>query len=131
MDHPPTGHSTELRPSDSVSLRRGLAKACRFWAPRRIHYNLLLLLVAATWVVATWPHFRPAFALVPMLQFAGLALLANVCYSAAYLVDLLIQLSVSSARWAAARGALWVAGMLLAILLENYWIGDEIYPFVR
>ena len=26
---------------------------------------------------------------------------------------------------------LWVVGTLLAILFENYWIADEIYPFVQ
>jgi hypothetical protein len=26
---------------------------------------------------------------------------------------------------------LWLMGMLFAIVFENYWIADEIYPFVR
>jgi hypothetical protein len=25
---------------------------------------------------------------------------------------------------------LWVVGMLLAVWLKNYWIADEIYPYV-
>jgi hypothetical protein len=29
------------------------------------------------------------------------------------------------------RSVLWVIGTLFAILLANYWIADEIYPFVR
>jgi hypothetical protein len=29
------------------------------------------------------------------------------------------------------RWGLWVIGTLFAIVFENYWIADEIYPFVR
>ncbi len=58
-----------------------------------------------------------------------LALLANLCYCAGYLTEILIQNSTSS--WNRQRWAVWVVGTLLAILFENYWIADEIYPFVR
>ena len=57
-----------------------------------------------------------------------LALLANVCYSAAYLVD--ISLQFTFATWRKYRWTLLLAGVLLAMLIENYWIADEIYPFV-
>jgi hypothetical protein len=29
------------------------------------------------------------------------------------------------------RWGLWVIGTLFAVLLANYWIVDEIYPFVQ
>jgi hypothetical protein len=29
------------------------------------------------------------------------------------------------------RLALWLAGMVFAIVFANYWIADEIYPFVN
>lgn len=60
-----------------------------------------------------------------------LALLANVCYCAAYLVDIPTQYSSVGAIWRRRRWGLWLMGMLFAIVLENYWIADEIYPFVR
>ncbi|HEY6126897.1 MAG TPA: hypothetical protein VIW23_01830 [Candidatus Acidoferrum sp.] len=60
-----------------------------------------------------------------------LALMANACYCAAYLVDLPMQSSPLSATWKRRRWMLWVAGTLFAILLANYWIVDEIYPFVH
>jgi hypothetical protein len=71
------------------------------------------------------------FTLQSLLLLSILALLANACYCAAYLVDLPMQsLSVGDAlrrlRW-----VLWVIGTLFAIVFENYWIADEIYPFVR
>ncbi len=76
-------------------------------------------------------HFRPAFTLQSLLLLAILALLANACYCAAYLVDLPMQsLSVGDAL-RRQRRVLVVIGTLFAILLANYWIADEIYPFVR
>ena len=101
--------------------------ALRFWEPRRIVYNLVLFLVFAVWVLLTWPHFRPAFHWFPLFQLSVLALLANFCYSAAYVADIVIQESNLGTAW---RSALWIAGTVLAIIFENYWIADEIYDFV-
>ena len=115
--------SPELR-SFAVSL----ADAARFWEPRRIYYNLLLLAVTAFWSIESWPHFRGALQLTPLLLFGVLAFLANICYSAAYISDLLAQryaLALISAR---KRWALWTIGTLFAMLLASYWINDEIYP---
>lgn len=83
----------------------------------------------------TWPHFRSVQLLgIPsgdahpaLLILIILAVLANLCYSAAYLVDIPLQLTYST--WPKYRWALLLAGTLFAILLENYWIADEIYPF--
>lgn len=110
---------------------KGLIEAARFWEPRRLLYNFLLTGVVLIWVVKTWPHFRPAMTLESLGIMVVLALLANACYCAAYLAEILIQNATSSAAWNRQRWAIWVAGTLFAILFENYWIADEIYPFVR
>ena len=110
--------------------RRVLSDAARFWEPRRVIYNLLLTAVVVIWLVASWPHFRPAFTLQSLLFLAFMALGANLCYSAAYLADIPLQglmLGPVRSRW---RWGLWLLGTLLAIVFENYWIADEIYPFV-
>ena len=117
--------------SNPHSLRTSLAEAARFWEPRRILYNLVLTAVVVVWLVASWPHFRPAFTLSSLGAMVVLALLANACYSAAYLVDIPLQRSLSAIRWKPRRAALWWTGMLFALLLANYWIADEIYPYVR
>jgi hypothetical protein len=131
METPQPTQSQGLDKSPFEPLRGLLADAIRFWEPRRLVYNLILAVVVVIWIVASWPHFRPAFTLHSLLLLSILALLANVCYCAAYLVDIPMQgLSVGTAlkrqRW-----GLWVIGTLFAILFENYWIVDEIYPFVR
>jgi hypothetical protein len=123
--------SQDFGKSPSGPFRRLLTDAIRFWEPRRFIYNLVLAVVVMVWLVATWPHFRPMLTLSSLLLPIILALLANACYCAAYLLDIPMQsLSVGTAlrrqRW-----VLWVIGTLFAILLANYWIADEIYPFVR
>ena len=131
METAPPTQSQGFGKSPSGRFRAFLTDAIRFWEPRRLVYNLILAVVVVVWLVASWPHFRPVFTLHSLLLLSILALLANLCYCAAYLVDLPMQsLSVGDAlrrqRW-----GLWVIGTLFAIVFENYWIADEIYPFVR
>lgn len=57
-----------------------------------------------------------------------LALIANVCYSAAYVVDLGFSATPVREGWRHRPGLLWAAGTLLALLIEHHWIGDEVYP---
>lgn len=117
--------------SPSGPLRGFLADAIRFWEPRRLVYNLILAIVVVVWIAASWPHFRPMFAPHGLLLLVILALLANACYCTAYILDIPMQslfVGDSLRYW---RWCLWVIGTLLAVVLANYWIVDEIYPFVR
>jgi hypothetical protein len=119
-------------PMTNQSLNRDgnvptLRDAARFWERGRIFYNAILIAIVLLWVVLTWPHFRPALSLSPLLAMAVLGLLANVCYSAAYAAEIVLLRTSTSRRL---RWALWSLGTLFAIVLENYWIADEIYPSV-
>ena len=117
-------------------FKHSVADALRYWELRRLLYNVVLTLVAVSWVVLTWPHFRPVHLMgIPpgdthpaLIILIILAFLANVCYSAAYLVDIPLQLAF--ATWRKHRWALLLTGTVFAVLVENYWIADEIYPFV-
>jgi hypothetical protein len=111
-------------------FRPAFADAVGFWEPRRLVYNLVLGGVVMTWIVASWPHFRPALTLDALLAFAVLGLLANLCYCAAYLVDIPMLLSGLGAGWKRRRWILWLLGMIVAFILTNYWIADEVYPYV-
>ena len=115
---------------NAPALRALLDDALRYWESRRILYNLGLGAVVLAWVALTWPHFRPALTLQALALLSVLAVLANVCYCAAYLVDLPLQYSSFRAGWRRRRFALWLAGMLFAAVLASYWIADEIYPYV-
>jgi hypothetical protein len=118
-----------LGKSPSDPFRGLLADAIRFWEPRRLLYNFVLSAVVAIWLVVTWPHFRAAATLQSLALLGILAFVANLCYCAAYLVDIPMQHSSLNALWRRRRWVLWLMGMLFAILLANYWIVDEIYPY--
>lgn len=107
-----------------------LAQAARFWEPLRIAYNLVLLGVVTAWIIGTWPHFQPALKFSSLLPMSVLALIANVLYCAAYLVDVPLQ---QAARQFLGRGRwiLWTAGTIFAMVLSSYWIVDEIYPDIH
>jgi hypothetical protein len=128
METVPPTPSTDLGQSPARPFRRLLADAVRFWEPRRLLYNLLLTIVVGLWLVGSWPHFRPALTWPTLIPLSFLAFLANVCYSAAYLVDIPMQSSSPCTTRNRLRWALWLIGTLFAILLENYWIADEIFP---
>ena len=114
----------------SLSNNPQFLEAAHFWEPRRLWYNAALLLVVGLWLVMTWPHFRPALNLVALGKMLVLALLANFCYCAAYVAEFFMQAALPASLWRRVRWALWVLGMLIALVLENYWIADEIYPDV-
>lgn len=127
MADPPAGASAPVLPS-SAPLRPILMDATRYWELRRIGYNLALTALAGAVVLRTWPHFRPAFTPASIPPLLVLAALANVCYCAAYIVEFLAHDLAAWRRW---RWSLWLAGTLLALLIEYYWIVDEIYPSVH
>jgi hypothetical protein len=126
-----TPYSAEFFRQPHSGWRDRLIGARRFWEPQRVIYNLVLTVIMAFWVLFTWPHFRPAINLNALLLLIVLAALANICYSAAYFVELTIRGSANSVNINHQRWLLWSMGMIFAVVLENYWIVDEIYPFVR
>ena len=104
-------------------------EAARFWERGRLLYTAILTTVVLLWLALTWPHFRPSLTLGSFEAFFVLGLLANLCYSAAYLAEFFIQLLAPGPSRRRARIALFVVGTLFALLIENYWIADEIYPY--
>ena len=113
------------------ALREILGDAIRYWEPRRIAYNVVLAVVVVAWLALTWPHFRGAMHPGALVFLAVFAMLANICYCAAYMADIPIQCTLFRVAWRRRRWGLWLAGMLFATLLANYWIADEIYPYVQ
>src|SRR5437773_10013713 len=75
------------------------ADALRYWEPRRLIYNAVLLAVVGAHFIAGWPASRVFLARDPLLLFFLLAVLANIAYCAAYGVDLFVQFSGLRQIW--------------------------------
>lgn len=120
-----TTNPTTTNPAQPSSFRAAL----HFWERGRLLYNAILILIVLLWFTLTWPHFRPSLTLGSLEAFLVLGLGANLCYSAAYLAEFFIQLLAPGVARRRARIALFVLGTLFALVLENYWIADEIYPY--
>ena len=116
-------------PSESDQLPV-IRDAVLYWERRRIGYNLVLAGVVTAWFGFSWPHMRAALALPWLTGFIALAALANVCYCAAYVIDVPLQYSFFRRTWQRRRVILWIVGTLLATIIANYCIADEIYPFL-
>ncbi len=126
---PASSNPLHAAPSHA-SLQDLLGDAIRYWEVRRIAYNMALVLVVAGWIVMGWPGVLAALRLQSVPALFLLAVLANVCYCAAYLVDIPAQCSPFRAAWRHGRGALWLIGTLFAMTLAYYWLADEIAPAI-
>ena len=118
------------RPSDPDTTEP-LADAVHYWERRRIVYNVILILIFLGWIVLTWPHFDGALSAQSVVFLLFFGAMANLFYCAVYLVDIPAQFSPLRNVWRRWRIGLWLIGTLLAILFTNYWIADEIYPYVH
>lgn len=97
-------------------------EAIRYWEPRRIIYNLVLVALVFVWASVISTHFPPAFTQQELLALLILAVIANVCYSTAYLAEAVMQRSSIRALWQQARWGVWLAGTLFAIALACWKI---------
>ena len=78
---------------ESVTLRDMATDALRYWEPRRLVYNGILLLLVLGCAAAKSAGFAHLFSVDGFLLLFVLAVLANVAYCAAYIVDLFLQYS--------------------------------------
>lgn len=111
-----------------ISFRDALSDAIRYWELRRVVYNLALAAVVVALAVAFRARIESRMSFELLLALVVLAVLANLCYCAAYLVDLPMQLSSHAGIWKRWRWLLWMSGVLFGMALAWYWTGDEILP---
>jgi hypothetical protein len=102
-----------------------LTDALRYWEPRRILYNAALFVVVVGRFITDWPASRAAVTFDNIVSLFILAVLANVAYCAAYVVDLGVQQSTLRETWRARRKYLLLVGILFACAL-SYFISRSI-----
>jgi len=104
-----------------VSVRVALSQAIRYWEPRRILYNALLLIEVVVVFVVNLPASRSHFDVNLGLLLFVLAVLANVAYCACYVVDVVAQLSAFREMWLRFRWALFLLGVAFAGTLTYFF----------
>lgn len=122
--------STENHPpSIAVMDRLGqhVAEALRFWEPSRLVYNLALLAVVAAHFTARMPEVWNQVSFDAFLALFFLAVLANVVYCAAYLVDLFVQLSGLRDQWRIGRVVLLTVGTLFACVIAHFMLSGGLH----
>jgi len=104
-----------------VTARQALSDSIRYWEPRRVLFNVVLAVVVGTVYLANSPHSAHALTFDTIQVLFVLAVLANVAYCAAYLVDVLAQLSTFRGTWLRLRWVLFVVGLIFAAILTNFF----------
>ena len=108
-------------PMDALFVRESLTNAIRFWERARLVYNFLLFLVVIGCFAAEYPASKMALTYdLPLILFV-LAVLANVAYCTAYIVDIVAQMSGYRERWGKYRWVLFSVGTLFAAVITRFW----------
>jgi hypothetical protein len=102
-------------------LRDYATAAIKYWEPRRILYNLLLVTVVALTFSLNFGQAKAAFNIDSVLWLFLLAMLANVAYCAAYIVDIFVQASAFRDQWTQFRWMLFALGAAFAAVLARYF----------
>ena len=102
------------------SLREYTTEAIRYWEPRRLFYNLLLVAIVVITFLLNLPSSRAVITIDSILWLFLLAVLANVAYCAAYVVDLFVQASAFRSHWHQFRWLLLALGSAFAAVLARY-----------
>jgi len=106
----------------SERLREAVSDALRCWEPRRIVYNLVLALIVLAYFAVSWPASLKAVSVEGVLVVFVLAVLANVCYCAAYLADVFVQVSGFREAWQKWRFVLFVIGVAFAAVITRWFV---------
>jgi hypothetical protein len=104
-----------------VTLHEIASSAIRYWEPRRLLYNLMLGMIVVGYWNANWPKSREAVTFDGVLRMFLLAVLANVCYCAAYPVDVFAQFSDLRPLWLRWRWLVLAVGLAFAAILTRFF----------
>jgi hypothetical protein len=104
-----------------------LTDAIRYWEPRRIAYNGVLAAIVLALFVLRWPQSRSALTVDLVQGLFILAVLANVAYCAAYVVDFVAQYSAFNSLWKRYRWVVFVIGVTFAGIIARF-IASGMFP---
>src|SRR5208282_6396215 len=105
---------------DTQSLRESATDAIRYWEPRRLVYNAVLIAIVVFCFLVRYPASKSVLSLDSGLFLFLLAVLANVAYCAAYAVDIFAQMSGYREQWRKYRWAVFLVGLAFAGVLTRF-----------
>jgi len=97
------------------------AAALRYWEPRRALFNLALAAVVGWHLYSAWPAARAFLSWDHLFVLIILAVLANVCYCAAYAVDIFVQYSALRDAWVRWRWTVLLVGTVFAAVVAHFF----------
>jgi hypothetical protein len=95
--------------------------AIRYWERRRLAYNGVLFLTVVACFLTGMPGSRSHLDLNLLLVFFVLAVVANVLYSLAYVVDGFVQFSALREPWRRWRWVLFLIGTATAAIMARFF----------
>ena len=105
---------------DVSSLRNYVTDAIKFWERWRVVFNLVLAAIVVIHFVAGYPASRSILSLNFCLALFLLAVVANVAYCAAYIVDVFAQTSGFRELWQRYRWFLFAIGTTFAAIITHF-----------
>ena len=109
------------QPLAKASLREMVTDALRYWEPRRLIYNAVLALIVIGYFCRSLPESRAALSFDGFLFVFILAVLANLCYCAAYIADIFAQFSGFRVLWLRWRWLLLALGIIFAGIITRFF----------
>ena len=106
---------------DTQVLRESATDAIRYWERRRLAYNAVLAAIVLIYFGLGYPASKKALSIDQTLLLFELAVLANVAYCAAYVVDIFAQASGYREQWRKYRWSLFTVGTLFAGVLTRFF----------
>jgi hypothetical protein len=99
--------------------------AIRFWEPMRVIYNIVLAAVVVGHALPVWQAWWHLLSVDVVLWMFMLAVMANLCYCAAYIVDLFMQFSDFRTWWRWLRWGLFLIGTSFAAVLARFFMTGQ------
>jgi hypothetical protein len=104
-----------------TSFRDIATDALRYWEWRRLIYNGVLALIVIGYFSAGLPQSLEVVSINGILILFVLAVLANLLYCAAYIVDVFAQFSAFRPTWLRSRWLLLAIGTTFAAVITRFF----------
>ena len=105
---------------ERAEFREYVTDAIEFWEPWRLLYNLSLAAVVIVYFAIHYPLSKATLTVDFCLGLFLLAVIANIAYCAAYIVDIFAQASGFREPWRRYRKILFVIGTLFAAIITRF-----------